>query len=671
VRPLPLRKARTLRFAGILVAALLVSTTSTIVITPPANGQTPPPIRWLAAGDSYASGQGLLHLASTCGRAVAPSRAWATVSYDKLHQMGVPVAEPKLVACSGAKTNEFFTQQGVGNPAEWNPSMGRFGLITISFGGNDVGFDKILKKCIAPELTTGSLCSESYVRDQVGALAQSYPSFLENVAKAATTQGGNVVVMGYPELIELPKLWPIVNQLNQSCQGVSANDANLLRGWAGALNAALGNAVAAANKSQSADRRGATFTFVDPVSGSNGVSPADPNLFEPTTGIRHELCSGGDASWLNGVSFAVKISLDLKKIVSVKPTSLHPTQPGTNAMGNLAASAIFKLGLTASKGSGDITIYTAPSIIDPGSITAGPDGAMWFTNVGGRPGGSPGSIGRISVGGVITNYADTSINAPFGITAGPDGALWFTNTGSNSIGRITTAGVITNYTDRSIIDPGSITAGPDGALWFTESNPPGQGAIGRITTAGVVTNYTDRSIASPNEITSGPDGALWFTDDANSNTGVPSSIGRITTTGVVTSYPRPNTSNTPLGITPGQDGALWFSDGGVGCVIGRIATNGVVTNYTESSAGITPQSITHGSDEALWFGTDFSHSIGRLTTSGEFTIYTDARIGNVSGIAAGLDDAIWFTNTSNESSVASSIGRIAVGSRSNTSVSSR
>ena len=60
------------------------------------------------------------------------------------------------------------------------------------------------------------------------------------------------------------------------------------------------------------------------------------------------------------------------------------------------------------------------------------------------------SIGRITTGGVITSYTDPSINGPYGITAGPDGALWFTNVGNYSIGRITTGGVVTNYSDPSI-----------------------------------------------------------------------------------------------------------------------------------------------------------------------------------------------------------------------------
>ena len=143
------------------------------------------------------------------------------------------------------------------------------------------------------------------------------------------------------------------------------------------------------------------------------------------------------------------------------------------------------------------------------------------------------SIGRITTAGVVTNYTGTGISDLPGITAGPDGALWFTNYGNNSIGRITTTGVVTNYTDPASAGPSRITAGPDGALWFTNywqqlasggSPPPGSSpttpapasttrrrsrpdptapcgsptsgndSIGRITTAGVVTNYTDVGI---------------------------------------------------------------------------------------------------------------------------------------------------------------------------------
>src|SRR5262249_14893496 len=59
---------------------------------------------------------------------------------------------------------------------------------------------------------------------------------------------------------------------------------------------------------------------------------------------------------------------------------------------------------------------------------------------------------------------------PSSISAGPDGNLWFTEPDANQIGRITPAGQITLF---NVPTPGSqptgIAAGPNGNLWFTEA----------------------------------------------------------------------------------------------------------------------------------------------------------------------------------------------------------
>jgi streptogramin lyase len=84
-----------------------------------------------------------------------------------------------------------------------------------------------------------------------------------------------------------------------------------------------------------------------------------------------------------------------------------------------------------------------------------------------------------SAAGSVTIYP--SMSYPYSITAGPDGALWFTQNVNNTIGRITTTGTITTYTATGISDPTGIAAGPDGAMWFTSYATSG-GSIGRITT---------------------------------------------------------------------------------------------------------------------------------------------------------------------------------------------
>jgi serine/threonine protein kinase len=114
------------------------------------------------------------------------------------------------------------------------------------------------------------------------------------------------------------------------------------------------------------------------------------------------------------------------------------------------------------------------------------------------------------------------------ITAGPDGALWFTESCGDKIGRITTQGTITEFT----IPQGSagFTAGPDGAIWFMEGGIDEK--IGRITTQGSITEFAlPTSECCPLGITTGPDGALWFIEYGK--------IGRITTQGTITEFTAP------------------------------------------------------------------------------------------------------------------------------------
>ncbi len=58
----------------------------------------------------------------------------------------------------------------------------------------------------------------------------------------------------------------------------------------------------------------------------------------------------------------------------------------------------------------ETAIPTANS--DPAGITTGPDGALWFTELGGR-------IGRITTAGTVTEFAiPTAGSQPLGITLG-------------------------------------------------------------------------------------------------------------------------------------------------------------------------------------------------------------------------------------------------------------
>jgi len=257
-----------------------------------------------------------------------------------------------------------------------------------------------------------------------------------------------------------------------------------------------------------------------------------------------------------------------------------------------------------------------------GSLVAGPDGKIWFSNVQ--------SVGTITTAGVITNQSgafipptlfigpdgavwasgrsistpmapfvsrlsgNLSFNLPLGSAgpagAGSDGAIWFAGPAGN-IGRITLSGGVTLFPLPSLsARVTGIAAGPDGAIWFTESS----GAIGRITTSGAVTEFTPPTTGNgAGAITSGPDGALRFTERNVDK------IGRITTGGSITEYSILTPGGQLSSITVGPDGALWFTEAQSN-ILGRISISGVVTEHPIPAPGVSPFDIIMGSDGALW-----------------------------------------------------------------------
>jgi streptogramin lyase len=101
---------------------------------------------------------------------------------------------------------------------------------------------------------------------------------------------------------------------------------------------------------------------------------------------------------------------------------------------------------------------------------------------------------------IIEHPLPSAESRPHRITAGPDGALWFTESNGNKIGRMATAGVVTEVPTRTI-GPFGITVGPDGALWFTEY---GGNKIGQVVfVTAVLTASPDSGFPGANVTLSG------------------------------------------------------------------------------------------------------------------------------------------------------------------------
>src|SRR5262249_31835119 len=133
-------------------------------------------------------------------------------------------------------------------------------------------------------------------------------------------------------------------------------------------------------------------------------------------------------------------------------------------------------------------------------------------------------------------------------------------------------------------------------------------------------------IGDPVAITRGSDGALWFAN-YSSFLAAKFTIGRITTDGAATVYADPTIG--PYGIAPGPDGALWFTNP-LQNSIGRTTTAGVLSTFTDPNL-FGPQKIVTGPDGNLWF-TSYDPNvnddcmgdhtaIGRITAGGTMTLY--------------------------------------------------
>ena len=303
-----------------------------------------------------------------------------------------------------------------------------------------------------------------------------------------------------------------------------------------------------------------------------------------------------------------------------------------------------------------------PSPFVPGTITAGPDGNLWFTEImqnKNRP-GLASKIARMTPTGTLSEFSLPSPDtAATDIITGPDGNLWFTE--GSKIGRITPQGKISEFKLSPQTSAQSIATGPDGNLWFTD-----QSKIGRMTLTGKVSEFSlpphqypagsnpikAPAGSGPNQslsITAGPDGNLWFTEIGP--TGVGASIGRITTSDKITEFPLPSANIFPSSITAGPDGNLWFTGIGMNNGPGEI---GVITPQGKFREFTLPHSIlgsiTRGPDGNLWF-TEFQYNatgatagkIRSITTAGKISDFPLPTSGYVpTSITFGTDHTLWF-----------------------------
>jgi lysophospholipase L1-like esterase len=208
-------------------------------------------VNYVALGDSYSSGVGTSGASGTCLR--------SPQSYTALWASSHTVTAFQSVACSGATTADVLANQisALSSAAT---------LVTITIGGNDVGFSDVVSTC---QLGSDSSCSTA-VSNATTAANTTLPPKLDQTYAAIRSGAPNaqVIVLGYPRLFEL----------TSSCGlfGMSLAKRTLLNNAANNLAGVIAGRAAAAGD-----------TFVDVRSIFTG----------------HGIC--GSSAWLNGLTFPV------------------------------------------------------------------------------------------------------------------------------------------------------------------------------------------------------------------------------------------------------------------------------------------------------------------------------------------------------------------------------
>lgn len=253
---------RSVRAAVVLPTAVVVALL-VAVITAPAAAAAAPQQRYVALGDSYSSGlgAGTSYSGGSCDRSAgAFSALWAAAQ--------TPAAYISL-ACAGATTSSVTSSQVPNLPAGTT-------LVSITAGGNDVGFTTIMTTCALQGTTA---CTAAVNRAETLATT-TLPGQLDTTYRAIAAKApvARVVVLDYPRFYQLHTWF---------CVGLSETSRAKIDEGIDLVDSQLAAA---------ADRAG--FVFADVRSAFVG----------------HQLCSG--SKWLHAVDLG-----DLAE-------SYHPTATG-------------------------------------------------------------------------------------------------------------------------------------------------------------------------------------------------------------------------------------------------------------------------------------------------------------------------------------------------------
>jgi lysophospholipase L1-like esterase len=140
-----------------MLLRVLVATALAIAVLAGAAHAAP---RYTSLGDSYTAGPLIPLPLPPLGCLKSSS------NYPHLAQQSLRYPEFRDVSCSGAETQDMTEPQDVTpgpNPPQFDGLSADTALVTITIGGNDIGFTSIAEDCVSPS-PVGSPCRDKYVQ---------------------------------------------------------------------------------------------------------------------------------------------------------------------------------------------------------------------------------------------------------------------------------------------------------------------------------------------------------------------------------------------------------------------------------------------------------------------------------------------------------------------------
>ncbi|MEV0354819.1 SGNH/GDSL hydrolase family protein [Nocardia sp. NPDC050697] len=260
--------------ARLAVAAAAFGALGAVPIVPSAvagpDSAVPSFDRYVALGDSYASGPGLAPPADQlCERSQR--------NYGHLVAAALSVREYVDATCGGAVTANLSTSQKPGVPPQQSVLTADTDLVTITIGGNDAGFVEVMSTCgvlgVAPVVPDP--CRAHYTRTGTDELARRLDEVVAPGLRAAFAEirarapHATIVATTYPRLVpDSGQCWPAVP--------FAAGDLPYLD----ALHRGLNDTIAA----EAAKAGVAVADVFGPSAGHDACQPADIRWTEPLIG---------------------------------------------------------------------------------------------------------------------------------------------------------------------------------------------------------------------------------------------------------------------------------------------------------------------------------------------------------------------------------------------------